>query len=654
MRAPGFDYMEIARRGGGIHSSVRDFRDRERGRAVRSSRVPRLRAPRVVRHDDRRGEVAATDSRSTTSSRRCASSAGSPTRLPMRIVPTWLGAHEIPLEHRERRRGARDYLDLLDRRDAPDVVDAGHRALRRRVLRARRLHRRRDPPNSRRAARDAGLGLKLHADELEPVRRRRARRRSSARPRPTISPRSPRRASPRWPRPTPSRRCFRDDALPRQSEAGAGARAHRRRRAVALATDFNPGTSPTANFPLILTLGVSQLRMSARRGDDRGDGQRRGGARAGGRDRADRARLFGRPRALRRRRRARVAVLVRRPSLRRDVECAAKPCHPMRLRNNLNRSFPGVLLPGSVSSRRLAALMSNVAKLKKQAAEFEQKKQFDKALAVYVQILGRDRGSREERRRRAVFNRVGDLFLRQGNADRRRRLLREGGRPLRRRRLLQQRHRALQQDPAPLARPRIDLLQARKDQRAEGLQQRREAELPRVRRPDAEGRQDRRGVSRAEGIRRSLSRSGRHPADARRSARARPARRPKRSSSSRSCTSRSMPRAAPPKPKRRSQRMHSLDPVVEPRRSTDAAPEEAGGLVFLDVGGSPRKPRPKMESATPRGPPPPRPRTPQHVQPLPEFEQLPDIEALGADHPGRRSGASARRSDRAMSSRPST
>jgi imidazolonepropionase len=31
---------------------------------------------------------------------------------------------------------------------------------------------------------------------------------------------------------------------------------------VALATDFNPGTSPTPNLPLILTLGVSQLRLS--------------------------------------------------------------------------------------------------------------------------------------------------------------------------------------------------------------------------------------------------------------------------------------------------------------------------------------------------------------------------------------------------------
>jgi imidazolonepropionase len=33
--------------------------------------------------------------------------------------------------------------------------------------------------------------------------------------------------------------------------------------AVALDTDFNPGTSPTFNFPLILTLAVSQHRMSA-------------------------------------------------------------------------------------------------------------------------------------------------------------------------------------------------------------------------------------------------------------------------------------------------------------------------------------------------------------------------------------------------------
>ncbi|MGE5731730.1 MAG: tetratricopeptide repeat protein, partial [Gemmatimonas sp.] len=58
--------------------------------------------------------------------------------------------------------------------------------------------------------------------------------------------------------------------------------------------------------------------------------------------------------------------------------------------------------------------MSNVAKLKKQAAEFELKKQFDKALAVYVKLLE----SFDEHAAEldvALFNRVGDLMLRNGN-----------------------------------------------------------------------------------------------------------------------------------------------------------------------------------------------------------------------------------------------
>ena len=33
--------------------------------------------------------------------------------------------------------------------------------------------------------------------------------------------------------------------------------------AVALATDLNPGTSPLQSFPLVLTLAVSELRLSA-------------------------------------------------------------------------------------------------------------------------------------------------------------------------------------------------------------------------------------------------------------------------------------------------------------------------------------------------------------------------------------------------------
>ena len=60
------------------------------------------------------------------------------------------------------------------------------------------------------------------------------------------------------------------------------------------------------------------------------------------------------------------------------------------------------------------ALMSNVAKLKKKAAELEQKKQFDKALAVYVDLLGQLSGN-EDDADVALYNRVGDLMVRHGD-----------------------------------------------------------------------------------------------------------------------------------------------------------------------------------------------------------------------------------------------
>jgi tetratricopeptide (TPR) repeat protein len=58
--------------------------------------------------------------------------------------------------------------------------------------------------------------------------------------------------------------------------------------------------------------------------------------------------------------------------------------------------------------------MSNAAKLKKKAAEFEQKKQFDKALQIYIQILDESAGEDEEADV-ALYNRVGDLLMRQGS-----------------------------------------------------------------------------------------------------------------------------------------------------------------------------------------------------------------------------------------------
>jgi tetratricopeptide (TPR) repeat protein len=57
--------------------------------------------------------------------------------------------------------------------------------------------------------------------------------------------------------------------------------------------------------------------------------------------------------------------------------------------------------------------MSNAAKLKKKAVEFEQKKQYDKALALYVQVLEATAAGDAEPEV-GLYNRVGDLLLRTG------------------------------------------------------------------------------------------------------------------------------------------------------------------------------------------------------------------------------------------------
>ena len=58
--------------------------------------------------------------------------------------------------------------------------------------------------------------------------------------------------------------------------------------------------------------------------------------------------------------------------------------------------------------------MSTAAKLKKRAIELEQKKQFDRALALYVQFLQESDGSLDDADI-PLYNRVGDLLIRTGN-----------------------------------------------------------------------------------------------------------------------------------------------------------------------------------------------------------------------------------------------
>ena len=59
--------------------------------------------------------------------------------------------------------------------------------------------------------------------------------------------------------------------------------------------------------------------------------------------------------------------------------------------------------------------MADLAKLKKKALEHEQKKQFDKALQLYIQIIEESAGSTLDDTDVSLFNRVGDLLVKNGN-----------------------------------------------------------------------------------------------------------------------------------------------------------------------------------------------------------------------------------------------
>ncbi|MFL5637103.1 MAG: imidazolonepropionase, partial [Gemmatimonadaceae bacterium] len=258
-RATGADYMEIAKQGGGIHSSVRDFRERSEDELYELA-VPRLRE--LASYGTTTLEIKSGYGLSVDDELKALRVIG---RLaesqPMRIIATWLGAHEIPHEYRTSDDGRRAFLDLLIAELLPRVADQGIARFAdvfcepgaftidetRRILEA---------------SRNAGLSLKVHADELKPsggAELAVSLEAISADHLAAISDGGIKALASSDTVATllPGTMLFlgRSKQAPARALIDGGA-------AVALATDFNPGTSPTVNFPLILTLGVSQLHMS--------------------------------------------------------------------------------------------------------------------------------------------------------------------------------------------------------------------------------------------------------------------------------------------------------------------------------------------------------------------------------------------------------
>lgn len=260
MRAGGIGYMEIARRGGGIHSSVADLRARSED-DLYALALPRI--WKLASYGSTTVEVKSGYGLSLEDELKSLRViARLQKELPVRLVPTWLGAHEIPLDYREPTARRREYVRYLVDEMLPAVTKEKLASFAD-VFCEPGVFTTAETREILDASRAAGLAIKLHADELEPHGGAELAVDLGATSADHLAAISTAGIAALAQSTTvatllPGTMLFlgKSNQAPARALIDGGA-------AVALATDFNPGTSPTFNFPLILTLGVSQLRMSA-------------------------------------------------------------------------------------------------------------------------------------------------------------------------------------------------------------------------------------------------------------------------------------------------------------------------------------------------------------------------------------------------------
>lgn len=254
-RALGVDYKAIAAAGGGILQSVRDVRARSEAEleGLTRARLRALLANGATTIEVKSGyglELEAELKQLRVISRLAA-------ELPATLVPTFLGAHEVPPEYR----GKRDaYIRLVCEEMIPTVAKQ-ELATSCDVFCEPGVFSAAESRQILAAATRQGLAVKLHADELDGSGGAELAAELgalSADHLAAISDAGVRAlaASPTVAVLLPATMVFlgkRSQAPARRLiEAGA---------AVALASDYNPGTSPTMSLPLVMTLAVSQLGM---------------------------------------------------------------------------------------------------------------------------------------------------------------------------------------------------------------------------------------------------------------------------------------------------------------------------------------------------------------------------------------------------------
>jgi len=260
LRATGVPYLEIARRGGGIHSSVRDLRARSTAElfSLAVPRLAKLASGGVTTVEIKSGYgLSVPDELRTLDVVMQLASA-----LPLRIVGTCLAAHEVPFERRELPDGRTSWIREITHEIYPQAAAASSAQFAD-VFCEPGVFSLDETRTLMSGAVAAGLRLKLHADELHDGGAAALGAELGAVSVDHLAAISPAgiaalAASQTVATLLPATMLFLGTGrqAPARALIEAGA-------AVALASDFNPGTAPLQSFPLVLTLAVSELRLSA-------------------------------------------------------------------------------------------------------------------------------------------------------------------------------------------------------------------------------------------------------------------------------------------------------------------------------------------------------------------------------------------------------
>ena len=256
MRIQGKSYMEIANSGGGIRSSVRDLRDTSLDDLTESARtrLDRMLSYGVTTIEAKSGYGLSTEAeiKQLEVIQRLQAS------HPMDLVPTFLGAHEVPDEYRDDRE---KYIDIVVNEMIPLVAERGL-AEYSDIFCEDGVYGIEESRRIQSAAQKAGLGLRFHADELASVGGAELAAELNARTADHLVYAS-------------------DDGIRAMAKAGTvavllpgttfslGGKTYARARQmidqgviVALSTDCNPGSSCTESLPFIMTLSLLQMKLT--------------------------------------------------------------------------------------------------------------------------------------------------------------------------------------------------------------------------------------------------------------------------------------------------------------------------------------------------------------------------------------------------------